>query len=34
MIGKIRKAAMREIKDTFPYSVHLDMKVKADKKRH
>ena len=34
MIGKIRKAAMREIKDTFPYSVHLDMKVKAEKRRH
>jgi len=33
MIGRIRKAAMREIKDTFPYSVHLDMKVKADKRR-
>ena len=33
MIGKIRKAAMREIKNTFPYSVHLDMKVKASKRR-
>ena len=33
MIGKIRKAAMREIKDIFPYSVHLDMKVKAAKRR-
>ena len=34
MIGKIRKAAMREIKDTFPYSVKLDMMVKVGKKRH
>ena len=34
MIGKIRKAAMREIKDTFPYSVKLDMMVKVSKKRH
>jgi len=33
LIGRIRKAAMREIKDTFPYSVKLDMKVKADKRR-
>ncbi|MCQ2603713.1 MAG: GTPase Era [Spirochaetia bacterium] len=33
MIGKIRKAAMREIKETFPYSVKLDMMVKVGKKR-
>jgi len=33
LIGKIRKAAMREIKDTFPYSVKLDMMVKVGKKR-
>ena len=34
LIGKIRKAAMREIKDTFPYSVKLDMMVKVRHRKY